>query len=71
MVKGQCKNIINKSQGNVASSEPSSLTTSSSGYPNTPEEHDNNLEFHLMKMIETYKEEINKSLIEIQENTIK
>jgi len=71
MAKGQCKNIINKSQGNVASSEPSSLTTSSSGYPNTPEGHDKSREFRLMKMIETYKEEINKSLIEIQENKIK
>jgi hypothetical protein len=39
-------------------SEPSSLITASSGYPNTPEKQGKNLEFHLMKMIEAYKEEI-------------
>jgi hypothetical protein len=39
---------------------PSSPTTASPGYPNTSEEQD--LKSHLMKMIETFKEETNKSL---------
>ena len=39
-------------------------TTASPGYPN-------DLKSNLLKMIETFKEEMNKSLKEIQENTIK
>jgi hypothetical protein len=44
----------------MAPSETSSLITASLGYPNTPEEQDNNLESHLTRIIEAFKEEINK-----------
>jgi hypothetical protein len=37
IAKGQCKNIINKSQGNMIPPEPSSPTTARSRYPNTTE----------------------------------
>ena len=45
--------------------------TASPGYPNTHEKQDNDLKSHLMKMIEAFKKNINNSLKEIQENTIK
>jgi hypothetical protein len=41
MAKGQCIDTINESQGNLAASEPSFPTTIISGYPNTPEEQNN------------------------------
>jgi gas vesicle protein len=53
----------------MGSSEPSSLTTVSPGYPNTPEKQGYNLKSHLMMTIEDFKKDINKSLKEIQENT--
>ena len=43
----------------------------SPGYPNTHGTQENDLKSNLMKMIETFKEEMNKSLKEIQENMIK
>jgi septal ring factor EnvC (AmiA/AmiB activator) len=70
MVRGKHKNISNRSQCFLAPSEPSSSTTASPGYPNTPEKRDSDLNSHLMKMIEELKEEINNSL-KIQENTSK
>ena len=53
----------------MAPSEPSSPTTASPGYPNTLEEQDYDLNSHLMEMIEAFKEDINNSPKEIQENT--
>ena len=53
----------------MASSEPSSPTTASPGYLNTLEKKDLDLTSHLMMMIEDFKNDINKSLKEIQENT--
>lgn len=61
-MKGKYKNIINRSQYNMAPSEPSSPTTSSPGYPNPTEEQDYDIKSHLMKMIEFFKENINKLL---------
>lgn len=52
-------------------SEPRSPATASSGYPNIPEEQVYDLKYHLMKMLETFKENINKSPKEIEENIIK
>ena len=52
-------------------SEPSSPTTASPGNPNTPEKQDSDLKSDLMKVIEAFKEDINNSLKEIQENTIR
>jgi gas vesicle protein len=53
----------------LASSEPSSLTTASSGYLKILEKQDSDLKSHLMMMIEDFKKDINNSLKEIQENT--
>jgi chromosome segregation ATPase len=69
MVRCKCKNISNRIQGYLASSEPSSSTTASPRYPNTPEKQDSSLKSHLMMMIEDFKTDINKTLKEIQENT--
>ena len=67
MAKGKGKNISNRNQGYLASSETSSPTTVSPGYPNKPE----NLKSHLMMMIKDFKKNINNSLKEIQENKSK
>jgi hypothetical protein len=40
MVRGKYKNISNRNQGYLASSETSCSTTASPGYPNTPEKQD-------------------------------
>jgi hypothetical protein len=69
MARGKHKNISNRNQCHLAPSEPSSLTTAITGYPNTPEKQDSDLKSHLMKMLEGLKEETHKSLKEIQENT--
>jgi hypothetical protein len=37
MVKGQCKNTVNNSQGNMAPPDPSYPTKASPEYPNTSE----------------------------------
>ena len=71
MVRGKDKNISNRNQGYLASSEPRSPTTVSPGYPNTPEKQDSDVKSHLMMMIGDLKKDINKSLKEIQENTCK
>jgi hypothetical protein len=71
MGKGQCRNTINKSQGNMVLTEPRYPTTASSEYLNTAESQENNLKSNLMKMIETFKEEMNTFLKEIQENILK
>jgi hypothetical protein len=52
-------------------SESSSTTTASPGYINTTEEQDCSLKSHLRKMIEAFKENVNNSHKETQENTIK
>jgi esterase/lipase len=52
-----------------ASPEPSSPTTASCKYTNTPENQESVLKSYLMKIIESFKEDINNSLKEIQDNT--
>lgn len=69
MGKGKSKNLINRSQYNTALSELSSPTTANSGHPKTPEEQDCDLESQLIKTMEAFKEDINNSLKEIEENT--
>lgn len=54
MTKCQCKNT---SQGNMALQEPRYPITASPEYSNIPEEH-NDLNSHLVKMIEIIKEEM-------------
>jgi hypothetical protein len=50
MAGGMCKNISNKNQDYLASSEPNSPTIASAGYPNTPEKQDSDLKSLLMMM---------------------
>jgi hypothetical protein len=69
MVGGKSKIISNRNQGYLASSEPSSPTTASPGYPITPETQESDLKSHLLMMTEDFKKDINNSLKEIQENT--
>jgi hypothetical protein len=71
VVKGKCKTIINRGQYTWRSSEPSSPTTSSPEYTNTPEKQEADLKSYLKKIIESFKEDINYSLEEIQENPSK
>ena len=70
-MRGKGKNISNRNQGYLALSEPSSPTTASSGYPNTPEKQDSDITSYLMMLVEDFKKGINNSLKEIQENTAK
>jgi hypothetical protein len=69
MVKDKSKNISNRNQGYLASSESSSPTTVRPGYPNKPEKQDSDLKSHLLMMIEDFKKDINNSLKEMQERT--
>jgi hypothetical protein len=71
MGKGQGKNLTNRNQEHSPSSEPSTPTTTSPGYPNTPEKQDSDLKSYLMKLVEAFKKGINNSLEEIQEKTAK
>ena len=52
-----------------ASSEPSSPTTASPEYTNTPENQEADLKSYHMTIIESFKEDMSNSLKEIQENT--
>ena len=69
MAGGKHKNISNRNQGFLASSEPNSPNIVSPGYSDTPEKQDSDLKSLLMIMIEDIKKDINNSLKEIQENT--
>jgi hypothetical protein len=62
MVKVKGKNKRNRNQSYLTSSEPSSPTTASAGYPNTPEEQDSNLKSNLMMMIEDFKKDTSNFL---------
>ena len=65
MVRVKGKNISNRKQGYLASSEPSSPTTMSHGYPNILEKQDSDLKSHLMMMIKEFKMDINNSVKDI------
>jgi hypothetical protein len=69
MVKSKHKNLTSRNQDYLASSEHSSPSTSSPGYPNPQEKQDLDLKSHLMVLIEDLKKDINNYLKEIQENT--
>jgi len=71
MAKSPQKNTVNKNQGNKKTSNHNYPTTASHRCPNTTEAQEDDLKYNLIKMIETFKEEINKSIKEIQENKIK
>ena len=65
------KNPTNRNQDHSPSSEPSTATSASPGYPNTPENLDPDLKAYLMMMVEDIKKDVNNSLKEIQEKTVK
>jgi hypothetical protein len=71
MAKGKCKKLTNGNQDYLASSEPSTSSTASPGYPNTSEKQDSGFKSYLMMLVEDFKKDINNSLKEIQENTAK
>ena len=71
MVKGRRKNLTNRNQDHSPSSEPSTPTSASPGYHNTPEKLDPDLKAYIMMMVEDIKKDFNNSLKEIQENTVK
>ena len=64
-MKGKCKNLTNRNQEHWGSSDPSTPTTVSPGYPNTPEKQDSDLKSYLMMVVEDLKKGINNSLKEI------
>jgi chromosome segregation ATPase len=71
MAKCKRKNLTDRNQDHSASSEPSTPTSASPGYSNTPEKLDPDLKAYLMMMEEDIKKDFNYSLKEIQENTAK
>ena len=71
MEKGKHKNHTNRNQDHSPSSEPSTPTSTSPGYPNTPKELEPELKAYIMMMVEDIKKGLNNSLKEIQEKTAK
>jgi hypothetical protein len=71
MAKGKHKNLTNRNKDHSLSSEPSTPTSASPEYPNTPEKLGPDLKAYLMMMVEDIKKDINYSLKEIQENSAK
>ena len=57
MAGGKHKNISNRNQGNLASSEPNSPTTASPGYTITPEKQYSDIKSLLMMMIQDFKKD--------------
>ena len=68
-VKGKHRNVTNRNQGNTALSEPNSPIASRPKYLNTSEKQELDLKSQLMMLIEDFKQYIDDSLKEIQENT--
>jgi hypothetical protein len=60
-----------RSQGTTTAPEPSYLTTEIPGYTNTAEAHADDLKSNFIKMREAFREEMSRSLNEIQEITTK
>jgi hypothetical protein len=69
MAGGKYKNISNRNQGYLASSESNSPTIASPGYTITREKQVLDLKSLFMMIIEDFKKDINDSLKEIKENT--
>ena len=69
MARGKHKDLSNRNQGYLASTEPSAPNIASPGYLIIPEKQDSNLKSYLMIMVEDLNKDINKSFKEIQENT--
>ena len=71
MTKGKCKYLTNRNQDHSPSSEPSTPTSASPGYPDTPEKQNSDAKSYLMVLVEVFKKGINNSLKEIQYKTAK
>jgi hypothetical protein len=71
MTKGKHKNLTKRNKDHSPSLEPSISTSASHGHPNIPEKQDSDLKSYLMTLVKDFKKGINKSLKEIQENTVK
>jgi hypothetical protein len=71
MVRSKHKIIGHRSQYTLTPPKPRSLTTASPGYSNTPEKQNADLKSYFIKILESFKKDINKSLKEIQEPQIK
>jgi hypothetical protein len=71
MTKGKCNILTNRNQEHSASSEPSTPTRVSLGYPNTPGKQDLGLKSYLMRLVEDFQKVIKNSLKGIQEHTAK
>jgi hypothetical protein len=71
MAKGKHKNLTNRKQDHSPSSEPSTPTSASPGYSNTPKKLDLYLKAYLMMIVEDIKKDFNNLLKETQENTAK
>jgi hypothetical protein len=56
MMRSKSKNISNRNQCHLATSEHSSLRRAKYGYPNTSKKQNSDPKSHLMKMIEDLKE---------------
>jgi hypothetical protein len=69
MVGSKHKNVSNRIQGYLASSEPKTPTITSPGYTITSEKQGSDLKSLLMTMTEDFKKDTNNYLKEIQENT--
>jgi hypothetical protein len=70
MAEGKCKNISNRNQGDLASSEPNSLTIAIPGLPITLEKQNLDLKSHLTMVIKDFKKDIKITpLKKTQENT--
>jgi hypothetical protein len=65
MAKNPQMNTINKSQSNTTPSGHSNPTTANSGCPNATKAQENDLTSDFIKMIEAFKEEMNKPLKEM------
>jgi hypothetical protein len=59
MANDKHKNLTNRNHS--PSSEPSTPTSASSGYPNIPEKLDLDLKAYLMMMVEDIKKDFNNS----------
>ena len=57
MAKGKRKNLTKRNQDQSPSSEPSTPTSASPGYPNTPEKLDPDLKAYLMMIVENIKKD--------------
>ena len=69
MAKGKHKNLTNRNQDYLPSSETSTPTTAISGYPNTSEKQNSDLKSYLIMLIDDFKKDNFNSFKEMQENT--